>query len=317
MTGIYGQDWSAYSPGQPGTAGLAFAFVKATEGVGWINPLYTEQKAHAEAAGLITGSYHYPHMANSAVAEAEYFLAHADTSPGQFLWLDWEGNGQGEASYGLSNAELESFKNNFLAYVKARFPLTVVGVYCDKDFWLNIDTTSYCQDALWIATAGLPAGEPGISYPYLIHQYGTGSGVDLDFCPLPDKATLAQWVVNTIGGTVSTPAEIATATVNLMNTDRDTLAFAGLYWLRLGLDPATVFTPSQLALPVGQQASLLQVLVLDQIDTISALTDKVDALAAAVAAAGTLSDAQAQLAGTAGATAALAILGKDLEGPAS
>jgi len=191
--GIYGADWADYQSARPSTAGLAYGFTKVSEGLGYVNPEWASQYRTAVAAGLVPGKYHYPHMANAASAEVDYFLAHADVRPGDLLALDWEGNGPGEANAGLPDSQLAAFKDDWLAEAKARCPENPVGLYCDKSFWLDIDTTSYCQDFLWIATAGVAAGEPGIQYPWLFHQYGTAAGADADYCHLPSAAALRAW----------------------------------------------------------------------------------------------------------------------------
>jgi lysozyme len=64
--------------------------LKATEGVGYIDPQFAANRAKAHAAGLIVGLYHFARAGNPA-AEAAYFLHTVGTlRPGEFLVLDWE-----------------------------------------------------------------------------------------------------------------------------------------------------------------------------------------------------------------------------------
>lgn len=184
MTGTYGQDWASYQDAAPSTAGLGFAFVKATEGLGYTSPDHGSQIAHARANGLVTGHYHYPHMANDPVAEADRFLGVAHAQPGDVITLDWEG--YDPANKGVPMARKVSYKAAWLAHVRAALPQHQVGTYCNTDY-LNRDPHGPYGDFLWIATANRPAGQPGIVHPWLFHQYGA-SGVDRDYCPL----TLAQ-----------------------------------------------------------------------------------------------------------------------------
>ena len=69
-----------------------FAFIKATEGAGYINPLFARDWAGAAAAGIVRGAYHFARPdVNSAAAEADYFLAAVGLlSPGDLLVLDFE-----------------------------------------------------------------------------------------------------------------------------------------------------------------------------------------------------------------------------------
>lgn len=191
--GIYGQDWASYQSATPDTTGLSFAFVKVTEGLTYTNPEWVQQRDHAKAAGLVWGGYHYPHMGNSYQAEADRFLAQVNWQPGDLICLDWEG--YDPANTGVSHADQAAYKDAWLKYVKAKMPHNPVGMYCNADYWRNVDTTSYCGDFLWIATAGLPAGSPGIQHPWLFHQYSS-SPVDSDYCPLGSTAELRTWALS-------------------------------------------------------------------------------------------------------------------------
>lgn len=186
--GTYGQDWASYQSATPPTAGLGFAFVKATEGTGYINPLHAAQVAHARANGLVVGHYHYPHMAADPVVEAGYFLSAANPQPGDILVLDWEG--YDPANKGVSTSRQIAYKNAFLARVLAAAPAHQVGTYANADY-LGRDPKGVYGDFLWIATANQPAGQPGIDHMWLFHQYGA-SGVDRDYCPLT-TAQLKTW----------------------------------------------------------------------------------------------------------------------------
>ena len=191
--GIYGQDWSSYQDDQPDTSGLAFAFVKITEGLGYSNPRWVAQRDHAKANGLVWGGYHYPHMANDPHAEANAFLAQVAWQPGDLICLDWEG--YDSANSGVPKADQAAYKDAWLRYVKQRMPHNPVGMYCNTDYWRNVDTTSYYQDFLWIATAGRAAGDPGIQTPWLFHQY-SDTPVDSDYCHLGSTDELRSWALS-------------------------------------------------------------------------------------------------------------------------
>ncbi|GGP46662.1 hypothetical protein GCM10010214_19750 [Streptomyces abikoensis] len=189
--GIYGQDWASYQSSTPDTSGLSFAFVKITEGLGYLNPKWVSQRDHAKANGLVWGAYHYPHMANDPRAEADYFLRQVAWRPGDIIVLDWEGYDDANASVPKSRQLV--YRDAWLDYVKAQMPDYPVGMYCNLDYWLNVDRTSTCGDFLWIATSGRTAGRPGIQDPWLFHQYSEAGGVDRDYCPLGSTAELRDW----------------------------------------------------------------------------------------------------------------------------
>jgi hypothetical protein len=214
--GIYGQDWASYQSATPDTSGLAFFFTKVTEGLGYVNPLWPSQYAHGLAAGLVPGKYHYPHMGNSVQAEGDRFLSVADIRPGDVACLDWEG--YDPANSGVPKAQQAAYKDAWLRYVKSKLPNNRVGMYCNTDYWRNVDTSGFYGDFLWIATAGLPAGSPGITAPWLFHQY-SDNPVDKDYCHLASAADLRAWA-SPSGGTDMplTPADAQLVAETLLNT---------------------------------------------------------------------------------------------------
>jgi hypothetical protein len=188
---IHGIDVSAYQPETYSTAGLDFVIVKATEGLSYTNPRMAGQAKRARDAGLVVGFYHYPHMANDPHAEADRFLKTVAWQPGDIVVLDWEG--YDSANQGVSKARQLAYRDAWLPYVKGKMAAHKVGMYCNTDYWLTVDTSSTCGDFLWIATGGRPAGDPGIKYPWTFHQYSTANNIDHDVANFPDRASLRAW----------------------------------------------------------------------------------------------------------------------------
>jgi lysozyme len=89
----YGCDVSAYQPGSPAWGPNKFAWVKATEGVGWVSPVWRAQIASARAAGLGTGYYHFCDGRNTPQAEAQFYWNTIKDvwQPGEPIALDVEG----------------------------------------------------------------------------------------------------------------------------------------------------------------------------------------------------------------------------------
>ncbi|KAL0959552.1 hypothetical protein HGRIS_011266 [Hohenbuehelia grisea] len=98
--------------------GVAFAFIKATEGTGYTNPQFSSQYTGATNVGVIRGGYHFARPdVSSGATQANYFLAHgggwsADgrTLPGA---LDIEYNPYGATCYGLSAASMVAWIRDF------------------------------------------------------------------------------------------------------------------------------------------------------------------------------------------------------------
>lgn len=180
MTGTEGQDWANYQVAAPSLAGLGFVFVKATEGSSYVNPKHDAQVAHARSHGLVVGHYHFVRP-GSMTAQADYFLAHAGAKAGDVLAFDWEDTG-------VSGAE----KDAWLRHVQAKAPGHRVVLYCNRDFWLHRDSTSFAGDGLWIADPSAPKGAPRVQSPWLFHQYGSPGGLDRNYTPLT-AAQLRAW----------------------------------------------------------------------------------------------------------------------------
>lgn len=188
---IHGVDVSAYQSETYSVAGLDFVFVKSTEGLSYTNPRMAAQVKRARDAGLVVGFYHYPHMANDPVAEANYFLKKTPLQPGDIVVFDWEG--YDAANRSVAKSRQVAYRDAWLKYVKGKLPTHRVGMYCNTDYWLNIDKTSGCGDFLWIATGGKPAGDPGINYAWTFHQHSTAGGIDHDVADFTNRAALAAW----------------------------------------------------------------------------------------------------------------------------
>jgi GH25 family lysozyme M1 (1,4-beta-N-acetylmuramidase) len=180
---LRGIDVSAYQSSTYGTDGLSFVFVKATEGRSYVNPKLAAQTKHGRDAGLVVGFYHFLWPGN-LTAQAEYFLGKAPDRPGDLLAVDWETTGEGTHA---SNAE----KDRFLRTLKQMRPHNRVLLYCNRNFWLNVDTTSYAGDGLWIADY-VTAGKPRIKASWRFHQY-TDDPHDQDVARFADRAALRDW----------------------------------------------------------------------------------------------------------------------------
>lgn len=158
--------------------GAQFAYIKATEGTGYVNPDFASQYNGSYRVGLIRGAYHFalPNHSGGA-AQARYFVAHGGgwsrdgrTLPGA---LDIEQNPYGPECYGLTHSALvswiASFKNTYHA-LTSRWPV----IYTDSAFWATC-TGNFrgfgVVDPLWAATSRTP---PGWGY-YSFRQFAGGT----------------------------------------------------------------------------------------------------------------------------------------------
>lgn len=191
---VLGVDVSSYQPVAFDTKGLAFAFVKATEGTGYLNPHYAGQVAHARAAGLVVGHYHFGK--NGGAAEADYFLSKLSLHAGDILAFDWEDSG-------VSQSERDAF----VARVKAKASGHKVVLYCNTDYWKNRDSNNGGpMDGLWIADPNHGAGKPNVKHAWVFHQYSWAGGIDHNVANFKDAAALRAWCTPRTANKVPVPA---------------------------------------------------------------------------------------------------------------
>lgn len=204
---VNGIDVASYQGTTYDTAGRGFVFVKATEGTSYANPHHAGQVATARSRSLVVGHYHFVRPGNM-MAQVDFFLHTAGVRAGDVLALDWE-------DPGVSSAD----KDAFLRDLETKAPNNRVILYCNRDFWLNRDRTSYCAEGLWIADPGVSAGHPRIQHAWTFHQYGENAGVDLNVAVFSDEAALRGWAAKGV-----TPPVHAVAHV----------PFPGSTWFHLG-----------------------------------------------------------------------------------
>ena len=172
----HGINWSSVA-----SQGAQFAYIKATEGPGFVNPDFASQYNGAYQAGLIRGAYHFalPNDSSGA-AQASYFVANgggwsADglTLPGA---LDIENNPYGAECYKLSKnamvAWIASFDDRYEALTSV-WPV----IYTTSQWWAKC-TGNYggfaSEDPLWIASYGGTAGALPAGWPFFTFwQYST------------------------------------------------------------------------------------------------------------------------------------------------
>ncbi|WP_367621011.1 GH25 family lysozyme [Streptomyces olivoreticuli] len=193
---LQGIDVSSYQSSDYDTDGLAFVFIKVTEGLSYVNPTWVAQRQTARDAGLVVGFYHYPHIDNDPVEEADYFLDQINLMPGDIIVLDWEWYGQD-----VSDESARAYRAAWLTHVKTKAPGHKIGIYSDRNNWRTVDTDSTVGDFLWIADY-VRAGAPRIAYDWTFHQY-TDEPLDKNVADFPSLDALRQWA----GTGTSSPCE--------------------------------------------------------------------------------------------------------------
>lgn len=179
---LLGVDVSSH---QANWAGLAsneyYGWVKATEGTSYVNPEHDDQVAKIRAAGKQVGHYHWL-VKGKTQDQVDYFFSKANVQPGDMIALDWEDSSR------PPNDEKDAWIRSAQAKVDGS---SKVGLYCNRDWWLNMDTTSFYGDYLWIANY-TSASDPGIEADWTFWQY-TSTPYDKNRGKFASLSALQDW----------------------------------------------------------------------------------------------------------------------------
>lgn len=120
-----------------------FVIVKATEGIGYVNPVFKEQIDGAITGGKKVGIYHFADGKTSGREEANYFLSKIKNYIGKaVLVLDWEADA---LKKGVNYAK------EFLDTVKSATGVNAM-IYMSKSVAHGSDWSSVAKEhALWVA----------------------------------------------------------------------------------------------------------------------------------------------------------------------
>lgn len=158
--------------------GHAFAFVKASEGVGFRDPQFTRNWNEAAATGLLVGAYHFARVsyvgtdiAEDARREAAWFVAQIGEQAGRLppvLDIEWD-----KKANAIPAADVVRWAKAFLLEVLETTGRTPI-VYTGPSFWRYrlAKTSELLNYPLWTAswTAGSkPKAIPG--WPWTFWQY--------------------------------------------------------------------------------------------------------------------------------------------------
>jgi len=187
-----GVDVSSHQPtfDWPGAAaqGISFAYIKATEGMSYRNPLFADQYQRSYQALAVRGAYHYarPNRSGGA-AQAEYFAAHGGgwsrdgrTLPGA---LDLEDSKNVDYCYNKTPDAMRTWIHDFVNRYHELTGRWAV-IYTRANWWdpcTGGDTSIAVNSPLWLAhpdsaPGPIPAGWPTYSF----WQRGLWNGVDLN-----------------------------------------------------------------------------------------------------------------------------------------
>lgn len=166
-------------------AGIAFAFLKATEGKSFVDPMAQKNLARCREVGIVAGMYHFYRHDVDPEAQAKHFLDSLGArEPGDLLpAIDVEAPGDGGGSFDYPKAEVVRRVGVVVDAIKAaigRAPM----IYTYPSAWVELtgNSTLFAGECpLWIASYGVGSPRlPGGWNDHAVWQYtdhGTVNGI--------------------------------------------------------------------------------------------------------------------------------------------
>jgi lysozyme len=163
---------------QVAQAGYAFAFIKATDGITFVDPMFAENWAAAKAAGLLRGAYHFFEADDDPQQQAANYLKTVSLGPGDLPpVLDVE------SSSTSSEVPTATIIDSIAAWLQAvaqatgRTPI----LYTNRTYWDSLGTEQFSGYPLWLAEYGvtsptLPQGWTNWAF-WQFSQSGEISGI--------------------------------------------------------------------------------------------------------------------------------------------
>jgi GH25 family lysozyme M1 (1,4-beta-N-acetylmuramidase) len=163
-------DWNAVK-----AAGVTFAWIKATEGIGFVDPKFAQNWQAIKAAGIPRGAYYFsrPDLSGDYIAESQFFLDTVKPERGDRLAMDLEVGGGNLNNFAYQSLKhirditgIPPFLYTYLSFV---FQSLTEPALNEFPLWLADYTTSeptppspFTQIALWQYTSsGTIVGIPG------------------------------------------------------------------------------------------------------------------------------------------------------------
>lgn len=235
VTPILGIDTShhqaALSVAQAKSQGIAYHFMKATQGLSFDDSAFAAQRASSASGGLIVGAYHFLEAGNGA-AQCDHFLKRVNATGGTanlMLALDVELQ---NSTTGPSYQDVK----NFLAQCQPKTPGRTWVIYTGAWYWGSANQRGYL---------GNPVAPPGTDLWVSIYVAGTGSAATLLSKVIAPGSTGEPYASNRLNGWTEYAFRqySSSATVANLSPVDVNVTYRGIEYLR-GLAGIATPTPS-------------------------------------------------------------------------
>ena len=158
------------------SSGVAFAFIKATEGADWTDPKFEQNWRNAKAVGMPRGAYHFYYFCRSAIEQARWFIRNVPVDQQAMPpVLDMEWNHHSKTCKRRPNrkvvlSEMRIFLSELEKHYKRR-PL----IYTTVDFYKKNELWRIHDHEFWLRSVANHPSQVYPGQPWAFWQY-TGTG---------------------------------------------------------------------------------------------------------------------------------------------
>ena len=164
-------NWKQVKEMKDGDVKIAFAFIKATEGVDDIDDQFRRNWLKAEEQNICKGAYHFFIAGKSGKKQAGNFIEIVNLKKGDLPpVLDIE------QAYGIPAAELKKEVEEWLLTIEKQYGIKPV-IYTNIDFYKNYLQNDFDDYPLWIAHYLQPE-KPGIERSWSFWQHNESGRVN-------------------------------------------------------------------------------------------------------------------------------------------
>lgn len=139
-------NWSELSAG-----GVRFVFVKATDGMNYLDPAFADNFRAARDAGLLRSGYHFYETNDDGAAQAAWFIRNVDLQPGDLPPVV-----DIERIKAPVDGDLHTQFAAFLDALEAHYGQPAI-IYTGPSFWDHAMRQHFPGHPLWVAQYGVPA----------------------------------------------------------------------------------------------------------------------------------------------------------------
>lgn len=137
--------WEEVKNMKVGEVQLGFAFIKATEGIGNMDPQFQRNWKRTKGNDVVRGAYHFFIASKDGKMQAENFIKRVELEPGDLPpVLDVE------QRFGVPRAQLQREVKKWLQTVQAYYGVTPV-IYTNVDFYKQNLGSDFDGYPLWVA----------------------------------------------------------------------------------------------------------------------------------------------------------------------